>query len=128
MSNVESQPFDGSLNELSIYHIVIIESSIFVKIFKKHAEEIKNEILIRDFETDAACSWCVVECVKRAFPEIQVLAHELNDRYESIYDVFFSGEENDIKRKLLPYLQLKTQVKTLKVMPLLDKTLIAIGT
>ena len=128
MTEINASRFEGSLKELSIYHLAIIDSTGYVKLFTSHSEEIQKELLIRNFETDAACSWCVVESVKRAFPEIQVIGHELNDRYEAVYDTFFLGEENIIRRKLMPYLEFQKKVKTFKVMCLLDKTIVAIGT
>lgn len=128
MSKINASRFEGSLKELNIYHLAILDSTSYIKLFNRHAETIQKELLVRSFETEAACSWCVVESVKRAFPEIQVLEHDLNDRFEAIYDTFFLGEENVIRRKLLPYLEFQKQIKTFKVMCLLDKTLVAIGT
>lgn len=128
MSHINAARFDGSLSELYIYHLAIFDTSCYVKLFHQNAKAIREELMIRDFETEAACSWCVTEAVKRGFPEITVLNHELNDRYEAIYDVYFLGEEHDFRRKLLPYLNFHAKVKTFKVMPMLDKTLVAIGT
>lgn len=128
MLQINTGRFDGSLSELTVYHLAILDTSHYVRLFMTHAQTIQNEVLIRPDETDAACSWCIVESIKRAFPEVRVLNHELNSNYEAVYDQYFLGEENDIRRKLFHYLQIQKQVKTFKVMPMLDKTLVAIGT
>ena len=128
MSNLKTARFEGSIKELSIYHLAVLDTTSFINLFNTAAEAIKNELLIPGFDTDATCSWCIVEAVKRGFPELLVLGHELNDRYESVYDTFFLGEENVMRRKLLPYLSFQSPIKALKVMPLLDKTFVAIGT
>lgn len=127
-NEVISGPYDGILGEVSIYHMAIFDSSSFVKKFQEAGKIFETELGIRNFESDLACSWCIVESVKRAFPELRVFDHELNDTYEAVYDLFFIGEEYSLRHKLLPYLQTKSPIKLLKVMTMLERSVIAIGT
>lgn len=120
--------YEGRLGEVLVYHMAIFDSSEIVKTFISSEKEIVSSLAINLFETDNACSWCICECVSRAFPELIITGHSLNDLYEAIYDSFFTGMEFSLRGKLLPYLQTKNPIKVLKVLPMQDRTIIAIGT
>ncbi len=120
--------FEGSIEELRQYHMVIVNTAAIYKTLQRNAELIRDNLFINDYETEELVGWCIKELIKRAFPEIKVIDHRFNDIFEMICDQLFTGYEHILRAQITPSLVNCKIIRCFRVLPMMDKTMLAIGT
>lgn len=120
-------PFNGNLAEINTYHVTIVDTTMWVNQIRHNMEYLSSEFYINRYETEILCWWCITESVKRGFPELRVLNHNHVDKYEQVYDSLFTNQEFLMRNSLLAHVQGLPGAKCIRVLPLLDKTVIALG-
>lgn len=107
--------------------MVIIDTSTWLHDLESFANYLDREIGIRYDETERFLSWSIREGFARGFPEVVLLDHSFNDKYEAGYDSIFYGKENMLRVNLKPIMETYVGIRCVRILPMLDKTVLAIG-
>ena len=108
--------------------MVIVNTAGIYKTLQRNAELIRDNLFINEYETEELVGWCIKELIKRAFPEIKVIDHRFNDIFEMICDQLFTGYEHILRAQIMPSLVNCKIIRCFRVLPMMDKTMLAIGT
>lgn len=128
MKNFYPTRFEGGIEEVRSYHMVLLNTSMIFHLIRSNLAYIQTELFIRPFETEELTGWCIKEIIKRAFPEVTMLDHPFNDRYQTVADQLLFGLEHSYRVQITPSLQGCSIVRCFRVLPMMDKTMLAIGT
>ncbi len=120
--------FEGGIEEIRQYHMVIVNTLPIFRTLQRNKELIRDNIFINEYDTEELLGWCVKELIKRAFPEIKLLDHHFNDVFEMVCDQLFTGYEHVLRSQITPSLVNCKIIRCFRVLPMMDKTMLAIGT
>ncbi len=126
-TQIYTSRFEGNLFELKGYSMVIMDTGPWLSTINANKSFIEQNLLINFYESEEVLAWCICEALKRAYPEVKVLGHYPNDRYEAVYDSLFFNQEMVVRNRLLPSFQNSGIIKAVRVLPMLDKTIVALG-
>lgn len=126
MSKQPSLPFEGSLLDATGYHMSIIDTSAIYRAILNNKRALEEEYRIAWDETEELYAWCVVQAISDAFREHRVLGHYHNSLYMEVYDGLILGYHCAIRTVIEPVLENLPSIKAIRVLPLLDKTVLAI--
>jgi 6-phosphogluconate dehydrogenase (decarboxylating) len=127
MTIVQTAPFHGNIGELQSYSMMIVDTSMWPTTIQANAHLLQHELFLRLSDSEALCAWCITESVKRGVPELPVLGHYFVDRFEQAYDRIFFNQEFTMRNRIQPALERVGKAKCIRVLPMLEKTLISIG-
>ena len=118
--------FDGSLLSVTGYHLSIVDTSPLYRAMLNSQSLLDSEYHVRWDETEDLYAWCVVQSISDAFREIRILGHYHNSLYQEVYDGLISGFSHSTRAVVLPVLERLPSIRAMRVLPLLDKTILAI--
>ena len=121
--------FGGFHTEITFHTLVCFDASFVSKATARAFEDgtLKNLGIAQD-ETYELIDWTTREVVQRAFPELYTLSHPHIDKFQQFYDQTLFGSEFRIRDTLANVISFKKPPKLLKVLPMNERTIIAIGT
>lgn len=126
MNAPSPDPFEGSLLTVTGYHLSIIDTMVIYRAILNNKMVLEEEYRVSWDETEELYAWCVVQAISDGFREYRVLGHYHHSLYQEVYDGLIRGYSHAIRAVVEPLLKNLPSIKAIRVLPLLDKTMLAI--
>jgi hypothetical protein len=128
MEKIPPSTFWGFVDEIKIHTLVCFDASYINKtverVFNTGTVDVTG---IAADEGYALADWCTVEMVRRAFPELRVHGHHINDVFGQFYDTHFHLSEFKLRHGTQSLFDFKRPPKVLKVLPMGERSMLALG-
>ena len=126
MNQTFVSPFEGSLLAVTGYHLSIVDTTVIYRAILNNKTKLEEEYRVSWDETEELYAWCVVQAISDAFREYRVLGHYHHSLYQEVYDGLILGYSHAIRSVVAPAIANLPSIKAIRVLPLLDKTILAI--
>ena len=128
MVGIPESNFNGTVSDISFHSLVYFDAAFVTQIVKRCQLDGNLSLLdIRADETYELVDWATREVVQRAFPELYVISHPHIDKFQQFYDENLFGHEFRLRDLINSTLSFKKPPKLLKVLPMNERSLIAVG-
>ena len=128
MTYLQPSSFQGQVDEIKLHTLVCFDASYINKTVGVALNASGMSVVgIRADEGYVLADWCTVEMVRRAFPELYVLGHSINDVYSQFYDTYFHLSELKLRYGTQKLFSFNQPPKILKVLPMAERSMLSLG-
>ncbi len=128
MVGIPVSNFNGTFDSISFHSLICFDALFVTQIVGRCLQDKTLESIgITKDETYELVDWLTREVVQRAFPELYVISHPHVDKFQQFYDEHLFGHEFRIRDLINAVFSFKKPPKLLKVLPMNERSLIAVG-